>query len=153
MERLKNKIVVLGFIEKGTGKHMSNSVYSKNGIAPTIMASLGVKQPGIFFVVEDKNGRSSEVQKFRSSEVQKFRSSEDCTDSTKLVKPYRYKNIPARLDKISGHENKKGSEFAAADEHRIMNVNDDVSSTVTARYYKGLSAHGDNLVIVKVLYE
>ena len=73
---MKNKIVVLGFIEKGTGKHMSNSVYSKNGIAPTIMASLGVKQPGIFFVVEDKNGRSSEVQKFRSSEVQKFRSSE-----------------------------------------------------------------------------
>ena len=77
MERLKNKIVVLGFLEKGTGKHMSNSVYSKNGIAPTIMASLGVKQPGIFFVMEDKNGsRSSEVQKFRSSEVQKFRSSE-----------------------------------------------------------------------------
>lgn len=87
------------------------------------------------------------------AEVQKFRSSEDCTDSTKLVKPCRYKNIPARLDKISGHDNKKGSEFAAADEHRIMNVNDDVSSTVTARYYKGLSAHGDNLVIVKVLYE
>ena len=87
------------------------------------------------------------------AEVQKFRSSEDCTDSIKLVKPCRYKNIPARLDKISGHDNKKGSEFAAADEHRIMNVNDDVSSTVTARYYKGLSAHGDNLVIVKVLYE
>jgi hypothetical protein len=75
MARLKNKIVCLGFIEKGTGKHMSNSVYSKYGIAPTVMASLGVKQPGIFFVVEDKNG-SSEVQKFRSSEVQKFRSSE-----------------------------------------------------------------------------
>ena len=64
MERLKNKIVCLGFIEKGTGKHMSNSVYSKYGIAPIVMASLGVKQPGIFFVVEDKNG-SSEVQKFR----------------------------------------------------------------------------------------
>ena len=41
------------------------------------MASLGIKQPGIFIVVEDKDGsRSSEVQKFRSSEVQKFRSSE-----------------------------------------------------------------------------
>ena len=58
MERLKNKIVVLGFIEKGTGKHMSNSVYSKNGIAPTIMASLGVKQPGIFFVV-NKNEKDN----------------------------------------------------------------------------------------------
>ena len=58
MEKLKNKIVVLGFIEKGTGKHMSNSVYSKNGIAPTIMASLGVKQPGIFFVV-NKNEKDN----------------------------------------------------------------------------------------------
>lgn len=58
MERLKNKIVVLGFIEKGTGKHMSNSVYSRNGIAPTIMASLGVKQPGIFFVV-NKNEKDN----------------------------------------------------------------------------------------------
>ena len=38
MEKLKNKIVCLGFIEKGTGKHMSNSVYSKYGIAPTVMA-------------------------------------------------------------------------------------------------------------------
>ena len=58
MEKLKNRIVVLGFIEKGTGKHMSNSVYSKNGIAPTIMASLGVKQPGIFFVV-NKNEKDN----------------------------------------------------------------------------------------------
>ena len=62
-------------------------------------------------------------------------------------------NIPARLDKHSGHQNQTGSKFATADEHRIMNVNNDISSTVTARYYKGLSAHGDNLVIVKVLYE
>ena len=61
MGKLKNKIVVLGFLEKGTGKHMSNTVYSRNGIAPTIMASLGVKQPGIFFVV-DSYGKSSEFR-------------------------------------------------------------------------------------------
>ena len=67
-----------------------------------------------------------------------------------LIKMKKIINIPARLDKISGHQNQTGSEFATADEHRIMNVNDNVSSTVTARYY---SAHGDNLVIVKVLYE
>ena len=59
-------------------------------------------------------------------------------------------NIPARLDKISGHKNKKNGEFATVEEHRIMNINDNVSSTVTARYYKGLSAHGDNLVIVRI---
>ena len=41
---------------------MSNSVYSRFGISPCIMASLGIKQPGIFIVVEDKDGRS-EVQK------------------------------------------------------------------------------------------
>ena len=139
MARLKNKIVCLGFIEKGTGKHMSNSVYSKYGIAPTVMASLGVKQPGIFFVVEDKNG---------SSEVQKFRSSEDCTDCQRLVNTYqqhKYKNIPARLDKKSGC----GDGFASADEQGIYDVGCTVASCVTARYYKGLSAHGDNLVIVR----
>ena len=139
MARLKNKIVCLGFIEKGTGKHMSNSVYSKYGIAPTVMASLGVKQPGIFFVVEDKNG---------SSEVQKFRSSEDCTDCQRLVntcQQHKYKNIPARLDKKSGC----GDGFASADEQGIYDIGCTVASCVTARYYKGLSAHGDNLVIVR----
>ena len=139
MARLKNKIICLGFIEKGTGKHMSNSVYSKYGIAPTVMASLGVKQPGIFFVVEDKNG---------NSEVQKFRSSEDCTDGQRLVntcRQHKYKNIPARLDKKSGC----GDGFASADEQGIYDIGCTVASCVTARYYKGLSAHGDNLVIVR----
>ena len=84
------KIEVLGWLEKGTDRHLSNTCYSKNGIAPTVMASLGVKQPGIFFVVEDKDGsRSSEVQKFRSSEVQKFRSSE----VQKFRRLYRFQTI------------------------------------------------------------
>ena len=59
-------------MEKGTGKHMSNSVYGIFGISPCIMAGLGIKQTGLFIVVEDSYGRSSEVQKFRSSEVQKI---------------------------------------------------------------------------------
>lgn len=112
---------------------MSNLVYSKNGIAPTIMASLGVKQPGIFFVVEDKDGRSSE----------------DCTDSKRLVNTFglhKIKNIPARLDKKSG----AGDGFLSADEHGIYDVGCNVASTITARYFKGLSAHGDNLVIVRI---
>lgn len=53
MERLKNKVRCLGFIEKGTGRHLSNSVYSRFGISPTVMASLGVKQPGLFIVVKE----------------------------------------------------------------------------------------------------
>jgi len=91
---------------------------------------------------------SSEVQKFRSSEVQKFRSSEDCTDGQRLVntcRQHKYKNIPARLDKKSGC----GDGFASADEQGIYDIGCTVASCVTARYYKGLSAHGDNLVIVR----
>ena len=56
-EKLKNKILVLGFLDKGTGAHMSNLVYSKNGISPCIMACLGVKQPGIFFVVKKNENK------------------------------------------------------------------------------------------------
>lgn len=37
------KIEELGFIDKGTGKHQSNIVYSAGGIAPTLTATLGVK--------------------------------------------------------------------------------------------------------------
>lgn len=131
MARLKNRVICLGFIEKGTGRHLSNSVYSRFGISPCVMASLGVKQPGIFFVVENKNG-----------------SSEDCTDCQRLVntcRQHKYKNIPARLDKKSGC----GDGFASADEQGIYDIGCTVASCVTARYYKGLSAHGDNLVIVR----
>lgn len=46
------KIKELGHIEKGTGKHQSNVVYSTSGISPTICAVLGVKQPGIFVLIE-----------------------------------------------------------------------------------------------------
>ncbi len=56
MERLKNKIVCLGFIEKGTGKHMSNSVYSKYGIAPTIMAILARDYKGFGSGLIPSNG-------------------------------------------------------------------------------------------------
>ena len=91
------------------------------------------------------------MAKFRSSEVQKFRSSEDCADSTKLVNTYaahKYKNIPAKLDKKAGVKDK--IHFASADDFGIYGVNCKLASAVCARYYKGLSAHGDNLVIVKV---
>ena len=58
------------------------------------------------------------------------------------------KSYPAKLDKITGHKNNEG-EFSKADEHKIMDFDCKVASCVTARYYKGLSAHGDNLVIVR----
>ena len=134
-------------MEKGTGKHLSNSVYSINGLSPCVMAGLGIKQTGLFIVVEDKDvSRSSEVQKFRSSEVQKFRSSEDCTDSKQLVNTHSLLNICGKLDKKSS----AGDGFLSADKHGIYDVGCDLASTVTARYYKGLSAHGDNLVIVRI---
>lgn len=36
------EVIELGYIEKGTGKHQSNVVYSTDGLAPTICASYGV---------------------------------------------------------------------------------------------------------------
>lgn len=54
-------------------------------------------------------------------------------------------NISAKLDKVSAD-----GKFSGADEHKIMDIGCDLASTVTARYYKGVSAHGDNLVIVLV---
>ena len=53
--------------------------------------------------------------------------------------------IPAKLDKKSG----AGEGFLSADEQGIYDIGCTVASGVTARYYKGLSAHGDNLVIVR----
>lgn len=43
MKRNQFDIKEIGFIDKGTGKHQSNIVYSAGGIAPTLTASLGVK--------------------------------------------------------------------------------------------------------------
>ena len=50
-----NKVLSLSYIEKGTGKHQSNSVFSIEGLSPCIMAGLGTKMPGLFIIVEDKN--------------------------------------------------------------------------------------------------
>ena len=56
------------------------------------------------------------------------------------------KNIPAKLEKKKG----AGNGFLSADKHDLYDVGCILASTVTARYYKGLSAHGDNLVIVRI---
>lgn len=49
------KVICIGYLEKGTGQHQSNSVYKKNGLCPCIMAGLGTKMQGIFTVVENNN--------------------------------------------------------------------------------------------------
>lgn len=48
------RIVEVGYLEKGTGKHQSNIVYSIKGIAPTLTASLGVKQSGVMILVVEE---------------------------------------------------------------------------------------------------
>jgi hypothetical protein len=64
----------------------------------------------------------------------------------------KVKLYAGKLDKHSGHVSGEGM-FSKADEHRIMDFDCKVASCVTARYYKGLSAHGDNLVIVRMTDE
>ena len=56
-----SKIIEVGFINKGTGKHQSNIVYSANGIAPTVCASFCIKQPPTMVLIsqkEDKYGKT-----------------------------------------------------------------------------------------------
>lgn len=43
MNRRMNNIEEVGYLEKGTGKHQSNVVYSAGGVAPTLTAALGIK--------------------------------------------------------------------------------------------------------------
>lgn len=38
-----SKIEELGYLDKGTGKHQSNVVYSAGGVSPTLTAGIGVK--------------------------------------------------------------------------------------------------------------
>ena len=54
-----------GWIEKGTGKHQSNELYSMDGLCPTLPASSGVKEPPKMFIEKIGNyspsGYSSSV--------------------------------------------------------------------------------------------
>lgn len=52
-----NKIVEVGCLEKGTGKHQSNIVYSINGVAPTVCAMFCIKQPPTMVLIEVNNER------------------------------------------------------------------------------------------------
>lgn len=53
---------------------------------------------------------------------------------------------PARFKKIS-----KSGDFLSITQGKLSHINDFIASTITARYYKGIGANGDNLVIVKEL--
>lgn len=52
---MNNKIIEVGFIDKGTGKHQSNVVYSIQGIAPTVCAMFCIKQPPTMILINDNN--------------------------------------------------------------------------------------------------
>ncbi len=43
-ETLSQKVNEMGFIEKGTGKHQSNTIYSENGVSPCLN-SVNYKEP------------------------------------------------------------------------------------------------------------
>ena len=43
-EILSPKVIEVGFIEKGTGKHQSNTIYSSNGCVPCLN-SVSYKEP------------------------------------------------------------------------------------------------------------
>ena len=49
------KVIIMGYLEKGTGKHQSNMVYGSKGICPTI-AHVDYKEPKKI-VVQDKDNK------------------------------------------------------------------------------------------------
>ena len=59
---LRNRIIEIGFIEKGTGKHQSNIVYSANGIAPTVCAAFSIKQPPTMVLVDEERLLCGNIQ-------------------------------------------------------------------------------------------
>lgn len=59
--RNKNKIIEVGYIDKGTGKHQSNIVYSIEGIAPTVCASFSIKQPPTMVLINEQNNKSNKL--------------------------------------------------------------------------------------------
>lgn len=56
---MKNEIIEIGFLEKGTGKHQSNIVYSIEGISPTVCAMWMVKQPPGMVLIRSNNGKKN----------------------------------------------------------------------------------------------
>lgn len=93
----------LGYIDNGTGKHQSNTVYDTDNLSPAITT---VKDGG--------------------------------TQQIKICE-----KIPCKLDKMpDGH-------LDSMDNARLCDVGTETASTVTARYYKGVGSHKDNMVMIK----
>lgn len=102
----EDKVMVkeLGYIDNGTGKHQSNTVYDSDNCSPTITT---VKDGG--------------------------------TQQIKICE-----KIPCKLDKMpDGH-------LDSMDNAKLCDVGTKTASTVTARYYKGIGAHKDNMCIESV---
>ena len=57
-------------------------------------------------------------------------------------------NVPAKLDK-----HYFGAKLSAVDEHRLKDIGCEIASCITSRYYKGVSADSDNVIIVIKEYE
>lgn len=91
------KVKEMGWIEKGTGKHQSNIVYSMDGLCPTIPASTGFKEPPKMFL----EGVSNEQQ------INAERERVPIKDSTK--KGYSYAEDGDGIDLGLNRKNHRGT--------------------------------------------
>lgn len=74
------KVKELGYIEKGTGKHQSNIVYSTDGLCPTLPASTGIKEPPKMFaekhifpcLTPDRTEKRQNGPRFRKEDEEMF---------------------------------------------------------------------------------
>lgn len=55
-KQMAQECLKLGFIDKGTGKHQSNEVYSTQGLCPTEYATMW-KEPFKILEVKNDNGK------------------------------------------------------------------------------------------------
>lgn len=151
----------IGNIFGFTGGNYAGNVYDKDHLSPTLNTMQGgCKQP---MIVETKcvgglgekvcaamrrnptnpSDRTPGIELEQTLELNNNGTS-NCLTSVQKDNLVLEKNIPCKLNKMPyGH-------LDSMENAKICDINTLTSSTVTARYYKGIGAHKDNMVMDKV---
>lgn len=118
-----NEIICYGFLEKGTGKHQSNTIYSTGGVLPTQYAQQ-YKNPPMIVVTGSRT-----VLTQTTTKEQPLRTISKNTDGSSLSKPgideyHKRPRMVGVIDDGFEHDNRVYSEFGCC-------------PVITARDYKG----------------
>lgn len=164
---------LLGYLDNGSGKHESNTVYGSDELSPCICAGMGVKQQPTMTIEQQivaMRGRNPENPSDRSTGIhteQRLELQEDniCNCLTSVQKD----SLVLETEKFVYGRNadierlcdacKQGGQhlcklnkmpqgkLCSLDDVEVCDIDHPVASTVTARYYKGIGSHKDNMVL------